>query len=259
LPQFYTLIIDEHVCISSCLSALCPLTHTNTNAHTNTSTYTLITIHPCTHSYARPGSLQSITEELERTRERAEKAEKLIFDLNHSVTDSEHCMYDSNMERTIPYEQAILALKENIQRLDSERVRLQETLDLRDSAMMLLTADLDRTLDSMKGGYELVLTEYEFYFCSFRMSWICFFLLFGLCFPIFVFVPRIAFIYSLTRNAVCNVMSHHVTVHSEIFYFDHPFSAHLFLSTLRITELEESNTDLQKRLLSVEENRDTLL
>jgi exonuclease VII small subunit len=106
----------------------------------------------------------------------------MIFDLNHSVTDGEHCMYDSNMERTIPYEQAILALKENIQRLDSERVRLQETLDLRDSAMMLLTADLDRTLDSMKGGYELVFTEYKFYFCSFRMSRICFFLLFGLYF-----------------------------------------------------------------------------
>jgi hypothetical protein len=67
------------------------------------------------------------------------------------------------------------------------------------------------------------------------------------------------FIYSLTRHAVCNVMSHHVTVHSGIFYFDHPFSVDLFLSTLRITELEESNTDLQKRLLSVEENRDTLL
>jgi exonuclease VII small subunit len=150
-------------------------THTNTNAHTNTSTYTLIASHPCTHSYAHLGSLSSITEELARTRERAEKAEKLIFDLNHSVTDGEHCMYDSNMERTIPYEQAILALKENIQRLDSERVRLQETLDLRDSAMMLLTADLDSTLDSMKGGYEFVFTGYEFYFCSSRISWICFF------------------------------------------------------------------------------------
>jgi exonuclease VII small subunit len=73
-------------------------------------------------------------------------------------------MYDSNMERTVPYEQAILALKENIQRLDSERVRLQETLDQRDSAMLLLTVDLDRTLDSMKGGYDFVLTEYDFFF-----------------------------------------------------------------------------------------------
>jgi hypothetical protein len=233
-------------------------TNTNTNAHTNTSTYTLIVSHPCTHSYAHLGSLSSITEELARTRERAEKAEKLIFDLNHSVTDGEHCMYDSNMESTIPYEQAILALKENIQRLDSERVRLQETLDLRDSAMMLLTADLDITLDSMKGGYEFVFTGYEFYFVLLEYHGFAF-SLFGLYFPVFVFVPRIAIIYSLTRHAVCNVMSHHVTVHSEVFYFAHSFSVHLSLSTLRITELEESNTDLQRRLLSVEENRDTLL
>ena len=124
--------------------------HTHSHAHslTHTDSHT----HTFTHLYPHPGSLAILTEELARTRERAEKAEKLIFDLNHSATDDEHCMYDSNMERTVPYEQAIHALKENIQRLDSERVRLQETLDQRDSAMMLLTADLDRTLDSMKGG-----------------------------------------------------------------------------------------------------------
>lgn len=75
-----------------------------------------------------------LQQQMAHYKERAEIAESKIRKLHDTVGDEEY-LYDSEMERTVPYEEVISALKGNILRLDTERVRLQETLNLSDSSL----------------------------------------------------------------------------------------------------------------------------
>ena len=97
--------------------------------------------------------LKKLMDEIETLRTRAEAAESSINDDNHRVTNgSPH--HNNNSELSSPtFDHSVLALKENILRLDSEKATLENILLQREKKIELLEEDLRGPVPFEMGRY----------------------------------------------------------------------------------------------------------
>lgn len=96
--------------------------------------------------------VDSLKSEVKVLLERAEKAEKSIFQITNpqdDVLDSSFMV--PNAEHSLTYSDAIAALKKNILDLDAERLKLMGIVDLRDSSIALLEESVEKYLSLGEG------------------------------------------------------------------------------------------------------------
>ena len=99
--------------------------------------------------------VESLRAEVKTLLERAEKAEKNIFQITNPKDDVlDSPSQNPNAEQSLTYADAISALKENILDLDAERLKLMGIVDLRDTSIALLEDSVERYLSLGEGRYE---------------------------------------------------------------------------------------------------------
>ena len=199
--------------------------------------------------------VDSLKAEVKMLLERAEKAEKNILQITNPKEDDvlESSLQNPYAEHSLTYADAIAALKKNILDLDTERLKLMEIVDLRDSSIALLEESVEKYLSLGEGRY----------------------LIFGLYTSCFLLAVCIIFFTSILWNFIFKNLRFYSCYFSySIRLSSYPITSPLFTSlslsmpsnvrsfcifrTLRITELEAIKTDLELRLFAAEDDSDRL-